>query len=158
MLHKENAMTKTVAELVAEAKSRVEHGSPTDAADEVAAGRAVFLDVREPVEWEHHIEGAIQVPRGLVEFVADPASPKNKPELDPAGRVIVYCRSGSRAALVCATLKDMGFVNVANLEGGFGAWQETGRRRRKERTAGGRPTRSPPPTRRRADDAVARLA
>jgi rhodanese-related sulfurtransferase len=119
-------MTKTVAELVGEAKSRIEAVSPKEAASEVATGKAVFLDVREPVEWEHHIEGAIQVPRGLVEFVADPTSPKHDPALDPAGRVIVYCRSGSRAALACATLVDMGFQNVANLEGGFGAWQEAG--------------------------------
>ena len=119
-------MSKTVAELVAAAKAQVESVSPKDAAAEATSGAAVLLDVREPVEWEHHIDGAIQVPRGLLEFVADPTSPKHKPELDPAGRVIVYCRSGSRAALACVTLKDMGFENVANLEGGFGAWQAAG--------------------------------
>ena len=69
-------MAKTVAELVAEAKAQVENVAPKDAADEVSAGKAVFLDVREPVEWEHHIEGAVQVPRGLLEFVADPTSPR----------------------------------------------------------------------------------
>jgi rhodanese-related sulfurtransferase len=119
-------VSKTVAEMIGEAKARIEAVSPQDAADQVAAGKAVFLDVREPVEWEHHIDGAVQVPRGLVEFAADPASPKHKPELDRAGRVIVYCRSGARAALACATLKDMGFENVANLDGGITAWQETG--------------------------------
>lgn len=119
-------MMKTVADLVAEAKVQIESISPHDAAAEVASGKAVFLDVREPVEWEHHIEGAVQVPRGLLEFAADPTSARHKEELDPAGRVIVYCRSGARAALACATLKDMGFENVANLEGGFGAWQEAG--------------------------------
>jgi rhodanese-related sulfurtransferase len=106
--------------------AQVEKVSPQGAAAEVAAGNAVLLDVREPVEWEHHIEGSVQVPRGLLEFMADPASPKHKPELDPAGRVIVYCRSGHRAALAATTLKDMGFANVANLEGGFGAWQAAG--------------------------------
>jgi rhodanese-related sulfurtransferase len=119
-------MSKTVAEMIAEAKAQIESVSPKDAAAEAASGKAVLVDVREPVEWEHHIAGAVQVPRGLLEFVADPASPKHRPELDPAGRVIVYCRSGARAALACATLKDMGFENVANLEGGFGAWQEAG--------------------------------
>ena len=119
-------MSKTVAEMVAEAKAQVESVSPRDASDEVASGGAVLLDVREPVEWEHHIAGAVQVPRGLLEFIADPTSPKHKPELDPAGRVIVYCRSGSRAALACATLTTMGFENVANMEGGFGAWQAAG--------------------------------
>ena len=119
-------MTKTVAELVTEAMAQVENVAPKDAAVEVAAGGAVFLDVREPVEWEHHIGGAVQVPRGILEFVADPASPKHHPQLDPAGQVIVYCRSGHRAALAGVTLKDMGFGNVANLAGGFTAWQEAG--------------------------------
>ena len=71
----EETLPKTVAEMIGEAKARIETVSPKDAADQVAAGKAVFLDVREPVEWEHHIEGAVQVPRGLLEFVADPASP-----------------------------------------------------------------------------------
>ena len=119
-------MPKTVAEMIAEANAQIESVAPKDAADQAAAGKAVFVDVREPVEWEHHIAGAVQVPRGLLEFAADPASPKHRPELDPAGRVIVYCRSGARAALACATLKDMGFENVANVEGGFGAWQAAG--------------------------------
>jgi rhodanese-related sulfurtransferase len=119
-------VSKTVAELIAEANAQIEKVSPKDAAAEAAAGKAVLVDVREPVEWEHHIAGAVQVPRGLLEFAADPASPKHRPEMDPASRVIVYCRSGARAALACATLKMMGFENVANLEGGFGAWQEAG--------------------------------
>jgi len=119
-------MPKTVEQLVTEAMGRVESVSPKDAAAETAEGTAVFLDVREPVEWEHHIAGAVQVPRGILEFVADPTSPKHNEKLDPAGRVIVYCRSGHRAALAAVTLKDMGFTNVANLAGGFTAWQEAG--------------------------------
>ncbi len=119
-------MSKTVAEMVGEARSRVATVSPKDASLEGVSEDVVFLDVREPVEWEHHIEGAVQVPRGLLEFAADPASPKHRPELDPAARVIVYCRSGVRASLACATLLDMGYINVANLEGGFAAWQEAG--------------------------------
>jgi rhodanese-related sulfurtransferase len=124
--HKGDAMPKTVAELVGEANARVENVSLQDAAAEAASGAAVLLDVREPVEWEHHIAGSVQVPRGILEFVADPTSPRHKPELDPAGRVIVYCRSGHRAALAAATLRDMGFENVANLTGGITAWREAG--------------------------------
>jgi len=119
-------MSRTVAELVTEAMARVENVAPKDASAEMAAGKAVFLDVREPVEWEHHIAGAVQVPRGILEFIADPTSPKHNAELDPARRVIVYCRSGHRAALASATLKDMGFANVANLKGGIAAWQAAG--------------------------------
>ena len=118
-------MSKTAAELVGEAKAQVEGISPQDAAAEVASG-AVVLDVREPVEWEQHIEGAVQIPRGLLEFSADPASPRHKPELDPSARVITYCRSGGRGALAALTLKTLGFQNVANLDGGFAAWKEAG--------------------------------
>ena len=112
--------------MVGEANAQVEHVSAKDAADEVASGQAVLLDVREPVEWEQHIAGSVQVPRGLLEFVADPASPKHKAELDPTGRVIVYCRSGTRGALAALTLKTLGYAHVANLDGGFNAWKDAG--------------------------------
>ena len=116
----------SAAEMVAEARSQVEQVTPQEATAEAYNGHVVFLDVRKPVEWEHHIEGAIQVPRGLLEFTADPAGPRHKPELDPASRVIVYCRSGTRGVLAAATLKQLGFENVANLDGGFVAWKAAG--------------------------------
>jgi len=119
-------MTTTVAQMVAEANAEIETVSAKDASEEAASGQVVFLDIREPVEWEHHIAGAVQVPRGLLEFAADPASPRHTPELDPAARVIVYCRSGVRAALAAHTLRELGYENVANLEGGITAWSEAG--------------------------------
>jgi rhodanese-related sulfurtransferase len=119
-------MATTAMQMVLDAKAQVENISPKDAFDEFKAGKATLLDVREPVEWESHIEGAVQVPRGLLEFAADPASPRHKAELDPAGRVIVFCRSGARSALATATLKALGYGNVANLDGGFTAWKEAG--------------------------------
>ena len=69
-----------------------------------------------------HIEGALQVPRGLLEFVVDPASPRYNPELEPNRRVIIYCASGARGALATLTLKNMGYQNVANMDGGLKAW------------------------------------
>jgi len=119
-------MTTTAAELVAQANATIELLTPEEVSAELYGGGVVLLDVREPVEWEHHIEGAVQVPRGLLEFVADPASPKHRPELDPAHRVIVYCNSGGRGALAAATLRNLGFENVANMKGGFTAWKAAG--------------------------------
>ena len=112
--------------MVAEAVAAVESIAPKDAYDQVAAGKAILLDVREPVEWEHHIDGAVEVPRGLLEFAADPRSPRHNTALDPRSRVIVYCRSGTRAALAANTLKTLGYDNVANLDGGFVAWRDAG--------------------------------
>jgi rhodanese-related sulfurtransferase len=81
-------------------------------------------------KWERHIEGALQVPRGLLEFVVDPASPRYNPELEPNRRVIIYCASGARAALatltLTLTLKNMGYQNVANTDGGLKAWVAEG--------------------------------
>jgi len=117
---------RTAAQMLAEATADVEQITPQDAAAEAETGKVVFLDIREPVEWEHHIKGAVQVPRGLLEFTADQASPRHNAELDPSARVIVYCRSGSRAALASSTLKELGFEHVANLTGGFAAWKDAG--------------------------------
>ncbi len=119
-------MTRTAAEMFAEATALIDQATPQQAADEFDGGAAVLLDVREPVEWEEYIEGSVQVPRGLLEFAADPASPRHNPALDPARRVIVFCRSGVRATLAGATLKDLGFTDVANMTGGLGAWKEAG--------------------------------
>lgn len=119
-------MARTAAELVGEARAQINDVSPRDAAAELAAGQAVALDVREPVEWEHHIEGAVQIPRGLLEFAADPTSPRHNEQLNPNNRVIVYCRSGVRAVLAAQTLKALGYSDVANLEGGITAWTEAG--------------------------------
>ena len=117
---------KTAAQMISEAMSQIDTVTPAAAAEEMASGHAVMLDVREPVEWERHIAGAVQVPRGLIEFVADPTSPRHNAELEPTGRVIVYCHSGSRAALAVKTLMELGYENVANLAGGLAGWIEAG--------------------------------
>jgi rhodanese-related sulfurtransferase len=119
-------MAKTALQMVTEASARIGHVSPAEAQAEIAAGSVTVLDIREPTEWEHHIAGAVQVPRGLLEAAADPASPRHLPALDPTRRVIVYCRSGARAALAGATLKELGYEEVANLDGGITAWKAAG--------------------------------
>jgi len=124
-------MAKTTEELVAEARGRIEGLSPTGLMAELASGSVTLIDIREPLEWEQHIEGALQVPRGLLEFVADPAcGPRLPPSLriglDPVDRVVVYCTTGGRGALAASTLRTMGYERVANLEGGLAAWKEAG--------------------------------
>ena len=47
-------------------------------------------------------------------------------ELASGKRLVVYCASGGRSALAAKTLKDMGIDKVANLRGGFTAWQQSG--------------------------------
>ena len=121
--------TKTAAQLVAEAKGRTENLTPGAVAAELATGEAVLVDLREPAERAQHgaIAGAVHAPRGMLEFYADPTSPYHRPEFDPGRRTILHCASGGRSALAADTLRQLGYSNVAHLEGGLNAWKEAGR-------------------------------
>lgn len=118
---------KPAAELVAAANAVVD-GMTADEAQTLVGDPSVrFVDVREPAEWaQGHLPGAVHAPRGLLEFHADPASPMFMPDLADK-RLVIYCASGGRSALAGKTLKDMGYADVANLEGGFSAWAKAGR-------------------------------
>ena len=120
-------VTKRVKQMVAEANAEVETISVVQAKKTIGEAGTVFIDVREPDEHAAgHIPGAVHVPRGLLEFVADPASPLHRPELGSGARLIVYCASGGRSALAAKTLQDMGIGGAANLLGGFAAWRNKG--------------------------------
>ena len=119
-------MTKTVMQMIGEARAQVGMVAPKEAADEMDTG-AVLVDVREPEEWQHgHIHGSVPAPRGLLEFFADPASPRHKQALDPSRRMIVVCASGARASLAAVTLQTMGYQDVAILDGGLKGWTDAG--------------------------------
>jgi rhodanese-related sulfurtransferase len=121
-------MPTTTKDLVAEAKARVENLDVDSVARAVADG-ALLVDLRETSEREEtgSIPGALHVPRGLLEFKADPLSPSHHADLNPAARTIVYCASGGRSALAAVTLAELGYVDVAHLDGGIAAWQAAGR-------------------------------
>jgi rhodanese-related sulfurtransferase len=118
---------KTVQTMLAEAEAAVPRISPEEAKGLLGRGDVLFLDVREPAEvaTSGKVPGALAVPRGLVEFRADPTSPLHEAAFDRAKTVVTYCGSGGRAALVGKTLKEMGYNNVRNL-GGFKGWLDAG--------------------------------
>lgn len=119
-------MSKTASEMVAEASAIVPRINQEDAAAMVDKG-AVLLDIREPGEVMNSgkAAGALTIPRGLLEFRADPKSDLHEPGLDPEKPVILYCAAGGRAALAGKTLKELGYQEVYNL-GGFKDWAEAG--------------------------------
>jgi phage shock protein E len=41
-------------------------------------------------------------------------------------RIVVHCALGGRGSLAAKSLKEMGYTNVANMEGGLSAWREKG--------------------------------
>ncbi|MGC4027319.1 MAG: rhodanese-like domain-containing protein [Steroidobacteraceae bacterium] len=119
---------KTAAELVREARSGIENLTPDQVQAELAAGNATLVDVRDAPELAGGtIRGSLHASRGMLEFYADPASPLHKPGLDPGRRIILHCASGGRSALAAQTLHQLGYRNVAHLDGGFKAWQAAGK-------------------------------
>jgi rhodanese-related sulfurtransferase len=118
---------KTVQVMLAEAEAQVPRISPEEAKGLLGRTDVLFLDVREPAEVaaSGKVPGALAIPRGLVEFRADPASPLHDTAFDRAKTVVAYCASGGRSALVGKTLKEMGYTNVKNL-GGFKGWLDAG--------------------------------
>jgi rhodanese-related sulfurtransferase len=121
----EAAMAKTAADLVAEAKQRVQNLTVEQTAEEFERGDALFVDLRESSERQEHgaIPGAVHAPRGMLEFWADPTSSYHRAEFDPNRRIILHCAGGGRSALAADTLQHMGYANVAHLDGGFSAWK-----------------------------------
>src|SRR5437588_454298 len=96
-----NTTTRTVAQLIADARQRIENLSPEQVASEVEGGEVLLVDLREREERAQNgaIRGAVHAPRGMLEFYADPTSAYHRPEFDPARRTILYCASGGRSAL-----------------------------------------------------------
>ena len=120
--------TKSAKDLVAEASQEVETLSGEEAVKLVRDPDVVFVDVREGEELQKtgKLQGAVHVPRGFLEFQADPTSPTHKPELGGGKKLVLYCGSGNRSALGAKALKEMGITNVAHVAGGFPALQQAG--------------------------------
>jgi len=116
----------TVAQMLEAANAQVPGISPADAQEKMENG-ALLLDIRDAPELHTNgrAQGSHHIPRGMLEFRADPATQFADPELRFDRPIILHCASGGRAALAGKLLKDMGYQEVYNL-GGFSAWKEAG--------------------------------
>ena len=88
-----------------------------------------LIDVRDIRElWkEGTIENAIHIPRGMLEFWLDPESSYYKAnKIKNIKKMVLFCALGYRSALATKSLVEMGFQNVAHVEGGFDALKKTG--------------------------------
>ena len=123
-------LKRSAKQVVAEANAAVDSLPPEQAAKLVGDPAVLFLDVREPPEVASSglVDGAVNVPRGLLEFQADPDSPTHRTELSEGRRLVIYCGSGARSALAAKTLQEMGLENVAHVPGGFSALKAAGAR------------------------------
>ncbi len=113
-----NIMIKTAHDLVTEAKALIEEVSIKDA-EQAIQDADVLIDVREADEYAAgHISGAIHASRGMLEFKLTNDSALSSREL----KVVVYCKTSGRAALAAASMKNMGYLYVKSIMGGFDAW------------------------------------
>jgi rhodanese-related sulfurtransferase len=89
-----------------------------EAADRLAAGTVVVVDVRQDAEWKTgHIRGAIHIP--LTQLSG------RLQQLPHDTAIVTVCRSGHRSALAARTLSRAGH-DVLNLKGGLNAWARAG--------------------------------
>ena len=71
------------------------------------------------------ILNGLEIPRGLIEFVADEATPLYNESLKKDSEIILICGVGGQAALAGKTLIEMGYNNVLNV-GGIPEWEKNG--------------------------------
>ena len=120
---------KEIFAKVADAQRKIENLSVADLKAELQDDPdLLLLDIRELQERVDlgTLPGAHHVPRGMLEFWADPKSPYYRDFFQEDRRTVLFCAGGGRSALAALALKDMGFTSVAHLEPGFGGWQKAG--------------------------------
>lgn len=114
---------KNAHDLVEQARAHIQEVAVADAGEAIQAAD-VLIDVREADEFrEGHISGALNIPRGLLEFKLS-----GTPELGARDmNIVLYCKTSGRAALSAASLQQMGYLNVKSIAGGFDAWVSAGK-------------------------------
>ncbi len=107
-------MPSNVKEMLAEANAVVPRMEPGVLSTMLREGNVLLVDVRDAPELAAggKIKGAVHVPRGMLEFRADPQSPYYNPAFKQEMTVVLYCASGGRAALAGKVLRDFGFPSV----------------------------------------------
>lgn len=112
---------KSAKNLIDEAKARIREVSVSDVLAMQARGDpAVYVDVREPSEWNlGRLPQAILIPRGTLESAIELRVPRE-------ATVVLYCARGNRSALAADTLQQMGYTDASSMAEGFQGWVEAG--------------------------------
>jgi rhodanese-related sulfurtransferase len=119
---------KTIDELLASARARIERLQPSEALAAMSAG-ALLVDIRSEVDRARDgvIPGAMFHPRSVLEWRMDPASGYDDPAVGGVERqVILVCAEGYQSSLAAANLRELGFLRAGDVAGGFEAWAAEG--------------------------------
>jgi rhodanese-related sulfurtransferase len=117
-------VTRTIDQLLEEARAKLDRVSATDVEAERDAG-ALIVDTR-PVEQRERdgiFPGAVVIDRNVLEWRLDPRSAHRIPETGYDRRIILFCNEGYASSLAAATLKELG-LDATDLDGGYQAWLE----------------------------------
>jgi len=120
---------KSSQTLVEEAQKNIETLSPNEVKTLYEKKEITLIDVRDVRElWkEGTIENSKHIPRGMLEFWLDPESSYFKAnKIRDIKKMVLFCALGWRSALATKSLVEMGFKNVAHVEGGFDALKKSG--------------------------------
>ena len=120
---------KSSKELVDKANESIKVMSPEQVKSAYDNGEATLIDIRDIRElWkEGTIKNAIHIPRGMLEFWLDPQSSYyQEKKIGNIKNIVLFCALGLRSALATKALKEMGFDNVVNAEGGFDSLKKAG--------------------------------
>ena len=115
--------------LVEEAQKKIQKLSPNEVKSLLEKKEITLIDVRDIRElWkEGTIESSKHIPRGMLEFWLDPESSYYKAnKIQNIKKMVLFCALGWRSALATKSLVDMGFKNVAHVDGGFDALKKNG--------------------------------
>ena len=118
---------RTIDQVLAEARTRLDRLTPRQALRAVDAG-AALVDLRPAAQRaaEGEIPGALIVERNVLEWRFDPASAARLPQAGYDLQVIIFCSEGYTSSLAAAALQDLGVRRATDLAGGFLAWQAAG--------------------------------
>ncbi len=120
---------KSSQTLVAEANSQINTISASEALEKFDKDACNLIDIRDVRELEKlgRVENSSHIPRGMLEFWMDPESQYFKQgKIDMKKEIVLFCAGGLRSALATKSLKDMGFLNISHIDGGFGSMEAAG--------------------------------
>ncbi|MGB5260426.1 MAG: rhodanese-like domain-containing protein [Gammaproteobacteria bacterium] len=121
-------MVKRFTDLVTDCLADITEIFPWDADELLHSDRnPLLVDIREHDEYEAmHIEGALHVPRGILESSCEYNYEDTIAELVEARErdVILVCRSGNRSVLAAYTMQLMGYSRVASMKTGLRGWND----------------------------------
>jgi rhodanese-related sulfurtransferase len=119
--------SRSVDELLADARSRLVRLRPAEAMEALASG-AILVDIRPEAQRreEGEIPGALIVERNVLEWRFDPVSASRLPIASYELQPIIFCSESYTSSLAAAALQDLGVLLATDLDGGFVAWRDAG--------------------------------